>query len=49
MIGGTTYLVWSHGLLACLVKLFDRLLVVTEILLAAHKDDGKARAEMKNF
>lgn len=48
-VGCAAYLFWSHRLLAGLVKLFDCLLVVTEILLAAHKNDGKARAEMKNF
>ena len=45
----TTYLFGSHGLLAGLVEFFNGLLVVTEILLAAHKNDGKARAEMENF
>jgi hypothetical protein len=31
------------------VELFNRLLVVTQILLATDEDDGETAAEMKNF
>jgi len=36
----------GHWLLAGLVKLLDGLLVVSQIFLAAYKDDGKPAAEM---
>ncbi len=35
--------------MAGLVELFDCLLVVAKILLAAHEDDRETRAEMENF
>jgi hypothetical protein len=44
-----TYLLGSDRLLTGLVQLFNGLLVVTEILLAANENDGKALAEMENF
>jgi hypothetical protein len=43
------YLFGRDGLLARLPKLLNRLGVVSQILLAADKDDGQALAEMKNF
>jgi len=39
----------SNGLLACLVEFFDGLLVVAEILLAAHEDNGESLAEMQDL
>lgn len=36
------YLFRRHWFLRGLVQLLDRLLVVSQILLAAHQDDGKA-------
>lgn len=44
-----SYLLRGNWLLACLVELFDSLLVVTEILLAANEDDGETTAEMQYF
>lgn len=49
LIRGRNYLFWSNWLLARLVKLFNGLLIVTEILLATNKDDGKTLAEVKNL
>ena len=46
---GYTDLLWGNRLLRGLVKLLNRLLVVTQILLAANKDDGQARAEMQHL
>jgi hypothetical protein len=43
------YLLGSNGLLAGLMKLFNRFLVITEILLATDEDDREATAEMKDF
>jgi len=43
------YLLWCNGLLAGLVKLFNCLLVITQILLTADKNDGKTLAEMEDF
>lgn len=43
------YLLGGHGLLARLPQLVQRLLVVSQILLAADQDDGQALAEMKDF
>ncbi len=39
----------GDGLLRRLVQLLNRLLVVSEILLAADKDDGKIMAEVEHF
>ena len=47
--GVWAYLLGSNRLLAGLVELFNGLLVITQILLAADEDDGKTTAEMKNF
>lgn len=41
-----TYLFGCHWLLRGLVKLLNRLLVESQILLAANEDDRKALAEM---
>jgi hypothetical protein len=38
-----------HGLLAGLAKLLDRLLVVSQILLAANENDGETLAEVKDL
>jgi len=46
---GNAHLLGRNGLLAGLAKLLDGLLVVTQILLAADEDDGKALAEVKDF
>jgi hypothetical protein len=43
------YLLGGDWFLARLVELFNSLLVVTEILLAADEDDGKTTAEMQHF
>ena len=43
------YLLWCHGLLRRLVKLLNRLLVVSQILLAADEDDGQAGAEVQDL
>jgi hypothetical protein len=43
------YLFRSDWLLAGLVKLFNSLLVVAKILLAANEDDWKALAEVEHF
>jgi hypothetical protein len=48
-VGTSTRLLWGNGLLRGLVELLDRLLVVTQILLAANKDDGQALAEVQDF
>lgn len=48
-LNGRTYLFRSNGLLRGLVELFDGLLIVTQILLAANKDDRKALAEVKDL
>jgi hypothetical protein len=47
--GYLSYLLGSNGLLAGLVELFDGLLVVTQILLAANEDDRETAAEMQDF
>lgn len=47
--GACPYLLGSNGLLAGLVKLFNGLLVVTQILLATNEDDGEAAAEVNDF
>lgn len=44
-----TYLLLSNGGLRGLVQLLDGLGVVSQILLAANKDDGKTLAEMKDL
>ena len=44
-----TYLLGRHGLLAGLAKLLNRLLVVTQILLAANQENGDVAAEMKHL
>lgn len=41
-----SYLFWSYWFLRGLVELFDSLLIVAKIFLAANKDDGQALAEM---
>jgi hypothetical protein len=46
---GECYLFRRHRLLAGLAQLLDRLLVVSQILLAADEDDGEALAEVKNL
>ena len=46
---GRCYLFGRHRLLAGLAQLLDRLLVVSQILLAADEDDGEALAEVKNL
>jgi hypothetical protein len=43
------YLLRSNGLLACFVKLLDRLLVVAEIFLTTNENNGKPLAEMEDF
>lgn len=47
--GQQTYLLGANGLLACLAELLNGLVVVTQILLAADEDDGKALAEMQDL
>ena len=42
-------LFWGDWLLRSLVELFDGLLVIPEILLAAHEDDGQALAEVQDL
>lgn len=49
LMHGVCYLLGGDGLLARLSQLLNRLLVVSEILLAANKDDGEALAEVKNL
>ena len=44
-----SYLLGSDGLLACLVELFNGLLVVSQILLATNQDDWEAAAEVQNL
>lgn len=44
-----THLLASDGPLARPPQLIDSLGVIPEILLAAHKDDGETRAEVKNL
>lgn len=44
-----TYLLGRDGLLARLPELLDRLRIVSQILLAANKDDGKTLAEVKHL
>ena len=43
------YLFRSHRLLRSLVQLLNRLLIVSQILLAADEDDGKPLAEMQDL
>lgn len=44
-----TYLLRRDGLLTSLAKLLNGLRVITQILFAANKNDGKALAEMENL
>ena len=44
-----TYLLGGDGLLARLAELLNRLGIITEILLAADKDDGNIFAEMHHL
>lgn len=44
-----SYLLGGHGLLARLAELLDDLVVVSQILLAANENDGKALAEVQNL
>lgn len=44
-----SYLFGRNGLLAGLAKLLDRLLIVSEILLATDEDDGETLAEVQNL
>lgn len=44
-----SYLLGSNGFLAGLVKLFDGLLVVTQILLTANENDREPTTEVKDF
>lgn len=44
-----TYLLRRDGLLAGLAELLNGLLVVSQILLAANKDDGETLAEVEDF
>ena len=46
---GYSYLLRGDRLLRGLVELFNGLLVVSQILLAADEDDGEARAEMEDL
>jgi hypothetical protein len=46
---GYAYLFRGNGLLRRLVQLLNSLLVVSQILLAADKDDGQAGAEVENL
>jgi hypothetical protein len=46
---GCAYLFRGNGLLRRLVQLLNSLLVVSQILLAADEDDGKAGAEVQNL
>jgi hypothetical protein len=46
---GDTDLLGGDWLLRGLVQLLNRLLVVSEILLATYKDDGKALAEVQDL
>jgi hypothetical protein len=46
---GRAYLFRGNGLLRRLVQLLNSLLVVSQILLAADKDDGQAGAEVENL
>lgn len=48
-LGSGSYLFGRNGLLAGLAKLLDRLLIVSEILLAADEDDGETLAEVQNL
>ena len=44
-----TYLLRGNGLLARLPQLLDRLRIVSQILLAANKDDGETLAEVEDL
>jgi hypothetical protein len=46
---GLCYLLGGYGLLARLAELLDRLLVVSEILLATNKDNGETLAEVEDL
>lgn len=48
-MNGSTYLFGRDGGLRSLVQFFDGLGIMTKILLAADKDDGKALAEVQNL
>ena len=43
------YLLWGHWLLRGLVQLLNRLLVISEILLATNEDDWEALAKVQDF
>lgn len=47
--GLKTHLLRGHGLLARFAELLDGLVVIAQILLAAHENDGKALAEVKDL
>jgi hypothetical protein len=49
MVVVSAYLLGRDWLLRSLVQLLNRLLVVSQILLATHEDDGEARAEVQDF
>ena len=44
-----SYLLRCNGLLARLVEFFNRLLIITQILLTADENDGETTAEMQDF
>ena len=46
---GWSYLLGSNGFLAGLVEFLNGLLVITQVLLAADKDDRETTAEVKDF
>jgi len=47
--GGNAYLFGGHGLLGCLVQLFNGFWIESQILLAANKDDGQTGTEVQDF
>ena len=49
LLGQKSYLLRGNGLLASLSELLDDLLVVSQILLAANKDDRETLAEVQNL
>jgi hypothetical protein len=49
LLGRKSYLLRGNGLLAGLSELLDDLLVVSQILLAANKDDRETLAEVQNL
>ena len=44
-----THLLGCDRLLGCLCQLFDRLRIMSQIVLAANENDGKSLAEMKDL